>query len=59
LRWLMRFNFLIAGIALLIPARAFPGADTLELAGIAFAAMLVGGELWAWQRLRATARNPG
>jgi len=59
LRWLMRFNFLIAGIALLIPARAFPGADTLELAGIVFAAMLVGGELWARQRLRATARNPG
>jgi len=58
LRWLMRLNFLVAGIALLIPARAFPGADTLELAGIAFAAALVGGEFWIRKRQRAAARIP-
>ena len=58
LRWLMRLNFLVAGIALLIPAKAFPGADIIELAGVAFAAALVGGEFWT-RRQRAGARSPG
>jgi len=58
LRWLMRMYFLIAGIALLIPAKAFHGANILELAGIAFAAVLVGSEFLVRQRRRAAARGP-
>jgi TRAP transporter 4TM/12TM fusion protein len=52
--WTLRFLFGAAGIALLIPARAFPGAGTIEIAGIALAALLVAGEYW--QRRVRTAR---
>jgi TRAP transporter 4TM/12TM fusion protein len=55
----MRLNFLVAGIALLVPARAFPGADSLELAGIVFAGALLGTEFWTRRRLRAAARIAG
>jgi len=58
LRWFMRLNFLVAGIALLIPAQAFPGANILELAGIALAAVLVGGAFRDRRRQRAAVRSP-
>ncbi len=51
--WGLRALFGIAGIALLIPARAFPGAATLELIGIALAAILVASEFWQRRVRRA------
>ena len=40
-------GFVIAGLALLLPARAFDGAGYIEIAGVALALILMGKELYA------------
>ena len=50
--WALRLAFAVAGIALLIPARAFPGAATIEFVGIALGTLLVASEFWQ-RRMRA------
>jgi TRAP transporter 4TM/12TM fusion protein len=51
--WMLRIAFGVAGIALLIPARAFPGAGTIEIFGIALASALVASEFWQRRSHRA------
>jgi TRAP transporter 4TM/12TM fusion protein len=55
LGFLMRAGFLVAGIMLLIPAQAFPGAGVVEIIGIALAIPLGARELLARRRLKAAA----
>ncbi|MGE0744337.1 MAG: TRAP transporter permease [Rhodospirillales bacterium] len=50
--WLRRAGFLVAGIALLIPAKSFAGAEAIELVGVALGAALIGNELVVRRRLR-------
>ncbi|MBT5049381.1 MAG: TRAP transporter fused permease subunit [Rhodospirillaceae bacterium] len=53
LGWAMRMIFLIAGLALLIPAEAFTGALYLDAAGAALGALAAGRELLAHRATRA------
>ncbi|MEE9570015.1 MAG: C4-dicarboxylate ABC transporter permease, partial [Candidatus Binatia bacterium] len=48
----MRMGFAVAGLLLLFPSGAFPGALTADLAGFVLAILLVGREAFAVQRLR-------
>jgi TRAP transporter 4TM/12TM fusion protein len=48
----MRIVFLAAGIALMVPTRAFPAAAYVESVGFVLAAALVAGELMAKRRLK-------
>ncbi len=57
--WALRALFGIAGIALLIPARAFPGAGAVELIGIGLAALLLASEFWQRRMRRAAAVSAG
>ena len=59
LNWPMRIGFLIAGIALLIPAKAFPGADAIELLGVVLAMLLIGSEFLGRRRRAALAGSDG
>jgi TRAP transporter 4TM/12TM fusion protein len=54
--WPVRTGFLLAAIALLIPANAFPGAGWVEIAGGVLAAALVGAQSMGRRRLEA---DPG
>ncbi len=46
----LSFGFVVAGLALLLPARAFDGAGYIEIAGIALALLLAGREFFAKRR---------
>jgi TRAP transporter 4TM/12TM fusion protein len=52
LGWLVRLGAIVAGVLMLIPAGAFPGAIVTDYAGIALAIVVVGYE---WMRGRAAA----
>jgi TRAP transporter 4TM/12TM fusion protein len=54
---LARVAFAVAGLAMMIPARAFEGAIWTDIGGFAAGAVLVGYQLGLVQRLRASLRK--
>jgi TRAP transporter 4TM/12TM fusion protein len=54
---LARVAFAIAGLAMMIPARAFEGAIWTDIGGFALGAVLIGYHLGVVQRLRASVRK--
>jgi TRAP transporter 4TM/12TM fusion protein len=52
MRWPIRIVYIVAGIALLIPAQAFEGAGVLDVVGFILAAAVIGGEFFATRRLK-------